>query len=300
MFAVNAYKVQVELDDAILKRENVGVNQKIKTDVTGFMADLLKAAQSMGYKHKNSAWNKTCVGWKEQYAVFKEPHDLEKGGINFYEFAEVLSNVSQGNETIVTDAGSAFYVMGQAFRLKADQRYIVSGAFGAMGYALPASIGAAVNANTPVVCVTGDGSLQMNIQELQTLRHNQFSIKLFIINNDGYLSIRNTQDTFFNGHHVGSDGNSGVSLPEISKIAEAYHIPYLCCENREELTSRLQETLEHAGPIICEIMCKADQKIIPAVSSKKREDGSMVSMPIDDMFPFLSRAELDRNRLKPE
>ncbi|AIQ55088.1 hypothetical protein R70331_28785 [Paenibacillus sp. FSL R7-0331] len=298
-FAVNAYKVQVELDEAVLKRENVGVNEKIHADLTDFIQGLSKAVQTVGYKNKNSAWNINCTRWKEQYAVFKEAHELESGEINFYEFAEILSEVTKGTETVVTDAGSAFYVMGQGFKLKDDQRYIVSGALGAMGYSLPASIGAATaNSAINVICVTGDGSLQTNIQELQTMRHNNLNVKLFVINNDGYVSIRNTQDNFFAGHYVGSDGTSGVSTPELSKIAAAYNIPYIVCSEREMLSSSLQEALEQSGPVICEIISQPDQKIIPTVSSKKLDDGTMISMPIHDMFPFLSREELENNMLK--
>ncbi|MBP2111672.1 thiamine pyrophosphate-binding protein [Paenibacillus silagei] len=297
-FAVNAYKVQVELDEAVMQRENISVNEKISSDVENFIQNLLKAALIKGYQNKHVTWNQTCIRWKEQYAVFKEPHDLGGSRVNFYEFAEVLSKLTEGNETILTDAGSAFYVMGQGFRVKGDQRYIVSGALGAMGYSLPASIGvAAVDPLKSVLCVTGDGSLQTNIQELQTIRHHNLNIKLFIINNDGYASIRNTQDNFFEGHYVGSGIDSGVSAPSFRKIAAAYNIPYVECNDRKNLDANINEALKQTGPVICEIMCQPKQQIIPTVSSKKLDDGTMVSMPIHDMFPFLSKEELEANML---
>ncbi|MNO35592.1 Acetolactate synthase large subunit [compost metagenome] len=300
-FAPTAYKVQIEPDAAVLERENVNVAEKIQMDVKEFIETCItiKRSEATNSKKQTSSiadWKEKCSYWKKNYSVFKEPHDFGGQRANFYEFAELLSSVLEGTETIVTDAGSAFYVMGQGFKLKGNQRYIVSGALGAMGYSLPASIGVATaDPKINVICVTGDGSLQTNIQELQTLRHYNLNVKLFVINNDGYVSIRNTQDSFFNGHYVGTNKETGVSIPPLSRIAKAYDLPYMECTDRSNLLSAIKAVMNTEGPIICEIEAQVDQKILPLVTSKKLEDGTMQSTPLHDMYPFLDGEELKGN-----
>ncbi|SFE86102.1 acetolactate synthase-1/2/3 large subunit [Paenibacillus algorifonticola] len=292
-FAPHAIKIQIELDKAVLERENVGVNIKINSDIKTFI-ELMNKHEKLSLNI--DGWKDACINWKTKYAVFNEPHIIDDGPVNFYEFAEVLSNELVGNETIVTDAGSAFYVMGQGLKIKENQRYIVSGGLGAMGYALPASLGiATADSDLNVICVTGDGSLQTNIQELQTMKHYQLNVKLFVLNNDGYVSIRNTQNAYFSGHYVGTSIDSGVSIPDLDKIANAYGIPYIACENRYGLKDAINQALAIEGPVICGITSQPNQLIIPTVSSAKLDDGRMVSKPIHDMFPFLDPEELKKN-----
>jgi len=294
-FAPNAYKIQVDMDEAVLMREHVGVAMKVKCPVQSFLCEATKKLR-IDKSQEHQFWEKRCQHWKGKYAVSCEPHLLNDGPINFYEFADCLSNAVSENATIVTDAGSAFYVMGQAFKIKQGQRFIASGALGAMGYALPASIGVSVGDETrTVVCVTGDGSLQVNIQELQVMRHYNLNLKLFVINNEGYVSIRNTQQSFFNGHLVGSSNGSGVSLPALDKVAESYGIPYFECKSRKDLNGMLAKILDMEGPMICGIQAQPDQKIIPSVSSKVLPDGSMKSMPLHHMYPFLDDEEIRFN-----
>lgn len=167
-----------------------------------------------------------------------------------------------------------------------------------MGYA-PASIGvAAAAAGKDVYCVTGDGTIQFNLQELQTIVENRLPIKLIVINNDGYLLMRITQNNFFEAPYIGADSTSGVSFPDMEKIAGAYGIDYMRISNLSELDAKLDELFRAKGPWICEVMTPPDQLLIPRVSSKKMDDGSMVSMPYDDMFPFLPRDEYERNNVR--
>lgn len=288
-FAPQAYKIQVELDDAVMSRENVGVSLKIRSGVAEFLRTV-SILSGEGGGGKSDAWIAQCADWKRSRAVIREPHRTDGAFVNFYEFADRLSDLLNGDETIVTDAGSAFYVMGQAFRVKRSQRYVVSGALGAMGYALPAAIGiAAAEPHRRVVCVTGDGSLQTNVQELQTLRHYGFDIAVFVILNDGYVSIRNTQSSFFSGFLVGSSMDSGVTLPPLDKIAEAYGIAYIDCSDNRKLDDCIVQATCAKGPVICGIRSLPDQQIIPTVTSKRLEDGSMVSMPLDRMYPFIDQ-----------
>jgi len=284
-FAPHAYKIQVDPDPAILEREAVGVAQKIRCDVALFIDRLAAAVER---ESECAAWRAQCAEWKERYAVRREPHVINDGPVNFYEFADVLSDSLHGNETVVADAGSAYYVMGQAFKVKRDQRYIVSGSLGTMGYTLPAALGVcAANPNTMAVGITGDGSLQSNIHELQVMRHHAPNLKLFVINNDGYASIRNTQAGFFGGHYVGCSRDSGVSLPPLDRIALAYELPYVLCENRAALRRAISDTLRMDGPVVCGITAQPDQQIIPTVSSVRLPSGVMKSKPLHEMFPFL-------------
>jgi acetolactate synthase-1/2/3 large subunit len=295
-FAPRAYKIQIDQDEAVLQRERVGVAQKVNCDLVSLLKDLDALTETGWDGARGSGWRQRCADWKNRYAVMREPHRMGEGPASYYEFADVLSEALQGNETIVTDAGLAFYVMGQAFRIKEEQRYIVSGAMGAMGYALPASIGVAVaDPARMVVCVTGDGSLQMNVQELQTLRQNGLNVKLFVINNRGYASIRNTQKAFFAGHFVGTGPEAGVSFPPLEKLASAHDLPYVLCPERAFLRERVQHALTAQGPVVCEIVSQTDQEVIPTVSSVRLENDSLKSKPIHDMFPFMSADELRDN-----
>jgi acetolactate synthase I/II/III large subunit len=298
-FAPNAYKIQVDIDKAVLNRENVGVNQKVVSDVSGFLNKINEILPESRDFVKNNEWHRRCDYWKHHFAVINEPHKQEDNRINYYYFVDQLSDALDGDETIVADAGSAYYVIGQAFKTKGNQRVIISGALGSMGYALPASIGvSASDGKIKVICVTGDGSLQMNLQELQTVCHNNFNIKLFVVNNDGYLSIRNTQDAFFSGHYAGSSRDSGVSMPALDKIAAAYGIPYIPCRKNELMRSVINEVLQTQGPTICEVFALPKQEIIPGVSSIRLPDGTMQSKPLHDMYPFLSEEELLNNMYK--
>lgn len=291
-FAPNAHKIQVDLDEYVLKRQQVGVNQQIHCDVQSFLQKLDEMTSAP--LAAESQWHQLCQRWKRDFAVQNEPHQRVENEINYYDFIDWLSNTCQGNETIVTDAGSAFYVVGQAFRTKPGQRVIVSGALGAMGYAVPAATGASfADPDHTVICVTGDGSLQTNIHELATIKHHQLNIKLFIMNNNGYVSIKNTQDNFFNGHCAGVNQDSGVSFPDLKKLADAYGIDYCAAKTHAEL-SAAQHGLKSRGPMIIEVFADKQQLIIPTVSSQKLADGRMVSKPLDDMFPFMSEEQRRR------
>ncbi len=167
-----------------------------------------------------------------------------------------------------------------------------------MGYSLPAAVGVSVaRGHGEVLAITGDGSFQMNIQELQTIVHNRLPIKLFVWNNDGYLSIRASQSKFFDGRFIGTDSTSGVSFPNTGKIADAYGIKFFRVNKSSELGHVLEEVLAYDGPVICEVMCIRDQEIIPSVASYRKDDGTMVSRPIEDMYPFLDRDEFRREMI---
>ena len=170
-----------------------------------------------------------------------------------------------------------------------------------MGYDLPAAIGACLaNAGKDVVCLAGDGSLQMNIQELQTVAHNRLPIKLFVLDNSGYISIRQTQDAFFDGRHIGCNADSGVSFPDISKVGAAYGIRTAIIESHEGMKDAITAILQAEGPVICRVCLSPDYKFEPKLSSERKPDGKIISKPLEDMFPFLEREEFRSNMLIPE
>jgi len=202
-----------------------------------------------------------------------------------------LNKYTGSDVAVVADAGSAYYVTAQSLKIKGEQRYITSGAQADMGFAIPASIGVAIAKKGEVVAITGDGSFQMNIQELQTIIHYQLPIKIFVWNNNGYLSIRTTQNKFFEGRLLGTEPCSGISFPDLCKISDAYGYKYFSAEILSDLDGAIEKTMAADGPTICEVFCPEFQEIIPTVSSAKRADGSMVSKPTEDMYPFLDREE---------
>lgn len=285
LFAPDAIKVQVDLDDAVFAREQVGITLKVHAGAKEF----INALNSMQWPIDNWApWRARCASWKRRYPVNNEPHVRQSGSINFYDFAESLSNALPENSTVVSDAGTAFYVMGQALRIGPSQRFISSGSLGAMGFALPAANGVAVaEPNAPAICVTGDGSLMTNVHELATMSQFKLNVKLFVMNNDGYVSMRNTQREYSENHIVGADRASGVFIPAMSSLAQTFELPYFFCDDTAQIDQVIAEVLAVDGPVLCEIIAPREQKVIPAVTSVKLADGRMQSSQIHAMSPLL-------------
>jgi len=199
---------------------------------------------------------------------------------------------------VVADAGSAFYAVSQGIVLAEGQRYITSGCQGEMGFTLPATVGISVARGMgEVVGVTGEGSFQMNLQELQTMVYHKLPIKLFIWNNNGYLSMRTTQRRLQGGRLIGADSTSGISFPSVEKIAAAYGIKYFRAARSAMLDEVLKEAMAFPGTVLCEIMCNPEQEIVPIVSSYAKPDGTMASRPMEDMYPFMSREELKKEMI---
>lgn len=244
-------------------------------------------------KFQSTEWHNTVARWKTAWDINNESHTISTDdSVNIYSFLDDLSKNfgKERNRIIVSDAGSAYYTTSQAFKFASGDRYVTSGAQADMGFTLPAAIGASIaNPDACVFAITGDGSLQMNIQELQTLSYLKPNVKLFVLNNNGYLSIRNTMDKFFDSNYIGTDSSSGISFPNLQRIAGAYNIPYL----RYDKTSQsIDAALDTVGPVIIEVMCIPNQLIIPTLASKKNDDGTVTSQPLHNMFPFLSDHEL--------
>lgn len=287
LFAREAKITVVDIDPDEHLKGTVKIDNFINADVKDFLNKINSYYEVM---QTNKQWIKKCESWKMKWPVYLKQYESDEK-INKYTFIDYLCRYLHDNTSVVSDAGSSYYVTSQALRIEKNQRYITSGAQADMGFTLPAAIGVAAASKGDVVGITGDGSFQMNIQELQTLVQYQYPIKLFVWNNNGYLSIRATQRKFFGGREIGTDSASGISFPEIEKIAIAYGIKYYKAEEVSQLDNVLESVMNENGPVLCEIINPENQEIIPTVSSMKKEDGTMVSKPIEDMYPFLDREE---------
>lgn len=292
-FARGAKIVVVDIDPVEHKKNTVRIDLFVNADAKNFVEQLTERNNP-----DTQAWCAKCLEWKTKWPVCLPEYAQEKSGINLYCFVDRLSKKMRKDSVIVSDAGSAFYVVSQGVQLKDEQRYVTSGGQADMGYTLPASIGVSIARGCgEVLGVTGDGSFQMNIQELQTIVHNDLPVKIFVWNNDGYLSIRATQSKFFEGRFIGTDSTSGVSFPDTEKIANAFGIKYFKVADSAMLDEVLAEVLNYPKAVICEVMCLRDQEIVPTVASYRKDDGTMVSRPIEDMYPFLDRDEFKREMI---
>jgi acetolactate synthase-1/2/3 large subunit len=292
-FAREAKIVVVDIDPVEHRKNTVRIDRFINADAGKFLEKFVPKE-----KPDTNDWAKKCLGWKSKWPICLPEYAKKKGGIDLYHFVDRLSRKMKKDSVIVSDAGSSFYVVSQGVQVKDGQRYITSGGQADMGYTLPAAIGISVaRGGKEVLGVTGDGSFQMNIQELQTVVHYDLPVKLFVWNNDGYLSIRATQSKFFEGRFIGTDKTSGVSLPDTEKIAKAYGMKYFRAADSASLDKVLDEVLAYPKSVLCEVMCLRDQEIVPTVASYRKDDGSMVSRPLEDMYPFLDREEFRREMI---
>jgi acetolactate synthase-1/2/3 large subunit len=287
-FARDAKIIVVDIDCNEHKKGTIRVDCEINQCLKDFFQNMPELEFNL-----DSNWLNTCIHWREKWPVFSDNYYNTDSGVNMYLILEELSKRLNKNEIVVSDAGSAYYVTSQAMKINGELRYITSGAQADMGFTLPASIGAAVAAEglRNVIGITGDGSFQMNIQELQTIVNYNLPIKIFILNNGGYLSIRNTMDKFFESRYFGTDAGSGLALPDSQKIAIAYEIPYFSLRDLDDINNKLDTILNTPGYSITEVFCPFKQDILPSSSTKEDENGKLYSPPLEYMFPFLSDEE---------
>ena len=294
-FARAAKKVIIDIDKTSHKKNTIDIDLFIQSDAKDILDKLLDSCHNSKLG-EYSEWLKKCNFWKEKYRVCLPEYENEKDGINSYLFIDQLSKQSSENDIFISDAGGTYYSMSQGIQLtKQNQRYITSGAMATMGYSLPAAIGVAFATNNRVLAITGDGSLQQNIQELQTLIQYNLPVKLFVLNNDGLNSTRVMQKNYFKSRLFGESKTSGISFPDTLKVAEAYGIKAIRIDSYENLSKVIDDVLSYDGPVVCDVVVPRDQLIIPTVGSKVNDDGSMTSRPLEDMLPFLDRDEYRSN-----
>lgn len=292
-FAREAKIIVVDIDKHEHKKNTIKIDAEINADVKYFLGQV----HNIDYKTDQS-WIDKCICWRNKWPVFNDEYKDTSNGINIYNFVEKLSEKNKIDAITISDAGSAYYATSQCLKITDNQRYITSGAQADMGFSLPAAIGAAIASERKnIIAITGDGSFQMNIQELQTIVNFNLPVKVFVLNNGGYLSIRNTMDKFFESRYYGTDKNSGLSFPEIEKIAYAYNIPYYKLATSEDLDNKLEKILNYDGYVLVEVICPFKQDMVPSSSAKINKDGKLVSQPLENMFPFLSDEEFKREMI---
>lgn len=313
-WAREAYVIMNDVCEDEMKKPTLHVDMPVWADAKELLEKMAARLEKTGEKvFTGNDWIERCQQWKKNYPVVLPKHYEDKNHANVYAFIKELSSrLSEGQVTVVGN-GSACVVGSHAYVIKKDQRFIINSAIASMGYDLPAAIGAAVaehgdkalygrsltdDSVKDIILVTGDGSIQMNIQELQTIIHHKMPIKIFLINNQGYHSIRQTQTNLFNKNFVGIGPQSGdLSFPDMSKLAPAYGYPYLSCDGNDKLDETIDKALGMKGPVICEIFVSTEQNFEPKSSTKRLEDGTLVSPPLEDLAPFLDRDEFRKNMI---
>jgi len=294
--ARGARKIMVNIDPLEIKKLGGAIDLPVAADVRSFMHKMQAAAVSGG-RRDIAAWRKRCRDWLERYP-FVTPEHFKIEGLSLYAFSRILSDTLVGGEVILPgSAGVCAEIFLTAFEAKSGQRVFHNKGTGAMGLCQPSAIGACLAAGrAPTVCVDGDGGFQMNIQELEVVRRLQLPIKFFVINNGGYASIRASQSAYF-GRLTGADATSGLTLPDVKKLAAAYGIAAAQISGVEEARRMLPQFLAAAGPLVCEVLTLPDEVRAPRVATAQRKDGSMVSKPLEDMWPFLERDEFRANMI---
>lgn len=293
-FAPRAFKIQVDVDPAEFRKPTVRPDMPIHADVRLFLAELAAAWDRSGHAATHRDWLDWCRERVARYPVVQSYQRKPGAPLNPYHFVEQLSDLLADEDVVICGDATACIVTFQVMKIRRGQRLISNSGSASMGYDLPAAIGAAVARNgARVICMAGDGSLQLNIQELQTLKHHHLPVKIFVLNNGGYLSIRTTQSNFF-GRLTGSSPASGVSFPEFVKVGCAYGIPSIRIERAADMP-RVQAVLDEPGPALVEVMLDPNQEFEPRCKSKQLPDGTIVSPPLEDMYPFLDADELAAN-----
>lgn len=319
-WARKAYVIMNDVDQEELKKPSVHVDLPVHADGKVFLEKLVKQLKEGqqegrlpkplfggGEGLKGKSWIETCQMWREKYPVILPKH-LSQGDdkeANVYALVRELSSRLREGQITVSGNGSACVAGGHSYTIKKGQRFISNSAIAAMGYDLPAAIGAYMaDHSQDIILLTGDGSIQMNLQELQTIIHYRMAIKIFVINNNGYHSIRQSQQNFFEGALVGVGPDSGfkgpdLSFPSMEKLAGAYGYPYFCARHNSQLAQAIEGALAVPGPAICEVMVSTDQNFEPKSSARKMPDGTITSPPLEDLAPFLPEEEMDANMIIP-
>lgn len=303
-WAREAYKILSDIDINEVKKTDLRADLPVAADALELTEKIIAEARRRGATKEHplngeDGWRELCRTWKARYKAVSEEHYrvLEEGRTNIYAFYDKLSDALPEDAAIMVSVGTSRVVGSQTFRIKKGQRFITNSNTASMGFDLPAIVGISrAEPGKTVVCVTGEGCLMMNLQEFQTLRQNHIPFRLFVVNNEGYHSVRQTQSGFFKTSLVGVGEESGdLSFPDLGLLAPAFGLSYRACHSPEDLSDAIRETLESEESCICEIFVTKKQFTEPKISSRKLEDGSMVSAPLEDMYPFLPREELREN-----
>lgn len=288
-FGRNARKIVVDIDINEINRMDIDIEFKVAVDAKHFIHGLLEYSNNKNITLLTNEWLDYGKRLREKYPTVTFEHRQQTDYVSAYYFIELLGSNLRNEDVIVPESsGGAGEITYQAFKLKKGQKMKNAAGLGSMGFGLPYAIGSCLaNNRKRTILINGDGAFQLNIQELETLHRLQLPIKIFIWNNGGYASIRSMQRNIFEGHYVASDEESGLTMPNISKIAKAYGFKTYMIANNRELEDKLPKIIEKAGPVLCELLISPDEVVSPRVKTIKLDDGRMISTPLDNMWPFV-------------
>jgi acetolactate synthase-1/2/3 large subunit len=287
----------VDIDAAEIRKLAPYLDLEIVADAGDFLRELQARAAAMT-KPDWSGWVARCRDWKARYPVVLPEHRAPDQKVSIYYLSEILSEeLAEGQVIVSGSSGAGIEIFQHTMMLKEGQRMLSTAALGSMGYGLPAAIGACLaGGRCPIVCVDGDGGLQLNVQEFETVRRLGLPIKLFVLSNEGFSSIRTSQNRWF-GRLSGADPSSGLTLPDLLKVASAYGLKTARIADQRNLRGEIRDVLKMPGPVVCEVLTIPDEQRVPSMSSAQREDGSLYSKPIEDLWPFLDRKEFLANMI---
>lgn len=293
-----AHRVMVDIDPAEINKLAPYIHTPVCADAGAFLSEMLNQSGAIGIKER-TAWKNRCAAWKTHYPVVLEEHRKGDGLVSIFHFAEIIGQESAPEDLMVSgNSGSGIEIFLFACPTRTGQRIFHTAGLGAMGCALPNSIGVCLaGGRRRTICVDGDGGFMFNIQELATIRHLNLPVKFFILNNDGYASIRASQANFFGAPLLGCDERTGLTIPDICKVAESYGLRSARISSQANLREQVRDVLNIPGPVVCDVRVIPDEVRGPRLSSVQRPDGSMVSKPLEDLWPFLDRDEFLANML---
>ena len=289
-FAREAYKVMIDIDQAEINKKNLNINLKIVTEINGFIKKLLNSKNKDFYNPWHQKYLKWCKNNVKRFNILQKKHlKFNQNHINPYAFICNLFDEIKPNSNIITGDGTAAVITFKAARLKKNQRMFTNKGCASMGYDLPAIVGAYFsNKKKDLICITGDGSIMMNLQELQTISGNKIPAKIFILNNEGYHSIRQTQHNYFNGREIGCGKSSGLTFPSFKKIANAFNFKYFRIKNIKDCKQKMKSILNYKKALICEVNIDKNQLFEPRIVSYKDSKGKLKTPPLEEMTPLLS------------
>jgi acetolactate synthase-1/2/3 large subunit len=298
-FAPRATKTIVDIDPAELGKLQMPIEVPVAADCRVFIDALLEASTGLA-QHERAAWLQQCRAWQTKYPVVLPEHWNEpQGYVSTYALIDVLSDLATPQDVLVPgSSGPCSDIFMQAFRVKSGQRICNAPGLGAMGTGLPQALGVCLASGLRrTLCINGDGGFQLNIQELETLRRLNLPIKIFVLDNGGYASIQSMQRAHFAGRLVSSDPSSGLTLPDVGRIADAYRLQTRRITDHTDLRARVKAVLDLEGPVVCVVTSSPTEKVMPRATSAVQADGTVVSMPMEDLWPLLDRDELRANML---
>ncbi len=294
--AREAHKVMVDVDPAELRKLEPHIQTPICADAGVFLKSLLEHGDEIEQKD-HDAWDRRCEDWKTRYPVVTAEHRKPEGRVSIYHLAEVIGCAAKMTDLMISgSAGSAIELFLMASPVRRGQRIFHAAGLGSMGFGIPGSVAVCLaGERRRTICVDGDGGFQFNIQELETVRRLNLPIKFFVLSNDGYASIRASQANYFRQASIGCDSQTGLTLPDVSRVAAAYGLQTAVISDQSNLAADVRRVLETPGPVVADVRVIPDEARAPRVSSMQRPDGSMVSKPLEDMWPFLPRPEFLEN-----